>query len=407
MTPLDAPEVKLASRMGAVKPSATVGMTRLAGELRRAGRDIIGLSQGEPDFDTPEHIREAGKAAIDTGQTRYTDVDGTPELKQAIVDKFARENGLTYGIDQISVGTGGKQVIYNALMATLDEGDEVIVPAPFWVSYPDIVRLAGGTPVIVPCGENRGFLLAPEDLAAAITPRTKWLILNSPSNPTGAGYSAEALRALADVLLDHPQVMILTDDMYEHIRYDDWQFATIAAVEPKLLPRTLTCNGVSKAYSMTGWRIGYAGGPAKLIKAMATIQSQSTTNPSAISQAAAVAALNGPIDFLTERNAVFQSRRDLCLRELNSIDGLSCRAPDGAFYLFPSCAGVIGRKRPDGRVIETDTDFATYLIEEVGVAVVPGSAFGMAPFFRISFATSTEQLQDACARIRTACERLS
>ena len=399
-------DVPLAARMGAVKPSATVGMTRIANELRRAGRDIIGLSVGEPDFDTPEHIRDAAKAAIDAGQTRYTDVDGTPELKRAIADKFARENGLTYGTDQITVGTGGKQVLYNALMATVEDGDEVIVPAPYWVSYPDMVRLAGGTPVIVPGGENRGFLLSADDLRAAITPRTKWLILNSPSNPTGAAYPAEALRALADVLLDHPHVMVMTDDMYEHILYNDAPFATIAAVEPRLADRTLTVNGVSKAYAMTGWRIGYAGGPATLIKAMATIQGQSTTNPSSVSQAAAVAALDGPIDFLAERNAVFQARRDLCLRELNSIPGLGCRTPDGAFYLFPSCAGVIGRTRPDGRVIETDTDFATYLVEEAGVAVVPGSAFGLSPFFRISFATSTENLQAACDRIRAACGKL-
>lgn len=399
-------DVPLAARMGAVKPSATVAMTRIANELRRAGRDIIGLSVGEPDFDTPEHVRDAAKAAIDAGQTRYTDVDGTPDLKRAIAAKFARENGLSYGIDQITVGTGGKQVLYNALMATVGDGDEVIVPAPYWVSYPDMVRLAGGTPVIVPCGENRGFLLGADDLRAAITPRTKWLILNSPSNPTGAAYPAEALRALAEVLLDHPHVMVMTDDMYEHIRYGDAPFATIAAVEPRLADRTLTVNGVSKAYAMTGWRIGYAGGPATLIKAMGTIQGQSTTNPSSVSQAAAVAALDGPIDFLAERNAVFQDRRDLCLRELNSIPGLGCRTPDGAFYLFPSCAGVIGRTRPDGRVIETDTDFATWLIEEAGVAVVPGAAFGLSPFFRISFATSTENLQAACDRIRAACGKL-
>ena len=399
--------IKLAARMGAVQPSPTIAITRLANEMRRAGRDVIGLSQGEPDFDTPEHIRQAAARAIEAGQTRYTDVDGTPELKAAIVAKFARENGLSYDASQISVGTGGKQVLYNALFATLDEGDEVIIPAPYWVSYPDMVRLAGGVPVTVACPEEDDFLLTAEALRAAITPRTRWLILNSPSNPTGAGYTAAALRALADVLLDFPQVMIMTDDMYEHIRYDGFDFATIAAVEPRLAERTLTCNGVSKAYAMTGWRIGYAGGPAALIKAMATLQSQSTTNPSSVSQAAAVAALTGPLDFLAERNAVFQTRRDLCLAAFNAIDGLSCRKPDGAFYLFPSCAGMIGRKRPDGQVIATDADFATWLLEDGGVAVVPGSAFGLAPYFRISFATSTERIEEACRRIAASCAKLA
>jgi aspartate aminotransferase len=392
-------QIRLGKRMSAVEPSATIEITRRANQLRRKGKDIIGLSQGEPDFATPAHICAAAKAAIDAGQTRYKDVDGTPELKRAIADKFDRENGLTYDTNQISVGTGGKQVLYNALFATLDAGDEVIIPAPYWVNYPDMVRLAGGVPVTVACGEEDGFLL--------ITPRTRWLILNSPSNPTGAGYSVEALRALADVLLEFPQVMVLSDDMYEHIRYDGWKFATIAAVEPRLMDRTLTVNGVSKAYSMTGWRIGYAGGPQTLIRAMATIQSQSTTNPSSVSQAAALAALNGPMDFLAERNAVFQSRREMCLSAFNSIDGLSCRKPDGAFYLFPSCAGMIGRRRPDGGVIATDGDFATWLIEEAGVAVVSGSAFGLAPYFRISFATSTERLKAAMTRIASASAKLT
>ncbi|MES0172592.1 pyridoxal phosphate-dependent aminotransferase [Mesorhizobium sp. M0006] len=393
--------------MMTVQPSPTIAITRLANELRRQGRDIIGLSQGEPDFDTPDHVKEAAKAAIDAGQTKYTDVDGTPEIKRAIVGKFARENGLSYDISQISVGTGGKQVLYNAFCATLDDGDEVIIPAPYWVSYPDMVRLAGGKPVIVACGEEDGFKLTAERLREAITPRTRWLVLNSPSNPTGAGYSAADLRALANVLLDHPHVMVMTDDMYEHIRYDGWAFSTIAAIEPRLLDRTLTCNGVSKAYAMTGWRIGYAGGPEKLIRAMATLQSQSTTNPSSISQAAAVAALTGPLDFLTERNAMFKTRRDLCLAAFNDIEGLSCRTPDGAFYLFPSCAGMIGRRRPDGRAIETDIDFATFLLEDAGVAVVPGSAFGLAPYFRISFATATDKLRSACERIEEACGKLS
>ena len=400
-------DTRLSKLLDAVQPSPTIAMTRLAADLRRQGKEIIGLSQGEPDFDTPDHIQKAAFAAIAAGQTRYTDVDGTPELKQALVDKFKRENGLDYALNQISVGTGGKQVIYNAMLATLDAGDEVIVPAPYWVSYPDMVRLAGGRPVIAPCTEEDGFLLTPATLRAAITPKTKWLILNSPSNPTGAGYSADALRALADVLLDHPRVMVLTDDMYEHLRYDGWEFATIAAVEPRLFDRTLTVNGVSKAYSMTGWRIGYAGGPADIIKAMATLQSQSTSNPSSVSQAAAVAALNGPMGFLAERNAIFQERRDLCLAAFSAIDGLSCVTPVGAFYLFPSCAGMIGRKRPDGRVIETDSDFVMYLVEEAGVAAVPGSAFGLAPYFRISFATATENLEKACARIKTACDKLA
>jgi aspartate aminotransferase len=399
--------VQLSSRLWGISASPTIAITRLANELRRQGRDIIGLSQGEPDFDTPTHVKEAAKAAIDAGETKYTDVDGTPALKRAIVDKFARENGLAYDVSQISVGTGGKQVIYNAFQATLDEGDEVIIPAPYWVSYPDMVLMAGGAPVIVACGEADGFKLSAEALRAAITPHTKWLVLNSPGNPTGAGYSAAELRALADVLLAHPHVLVLTDDMYEHIRYDGWEFSTIAAVEPRLFDRVLTCNGVSKAYAMTGWRIGYAGGPAALIKAMATIQSQSTTNPSSVSQAAAIAALTGPLDFLAERNAVFAARRDLCLAALNAIDGLSCLKPDGAFYLYPSCEGLIGRRRPDGGIIGSDADLATFLLEEAGVAVVPGSAFGLAPYFRISFATATERLQAACDRIAEACDRLA
>ena len=398
---------RLSSRLSGVRPSPTIAITRLASELRRQGRDVIGLSQGEPDFDTPARVREAAKAAIDAGATKYTDVDGTPELKRAISGKFKNENGLSYDVSQISAGTGGKQVLYNALCATLDAGDEAIIPAPYWVSYPDMVLLAGGEPVIVACSEADGFRLTAPSLRAAITPRTKWLVLNSPSNPTGAGYSAADLRAIADVLLEHPHVMVLTDDMYEHIRYDGWQFATIAAVEPKLFDRVLTCNGVSKAYAMTGWRIGYAGGPADLIAAMATIQSQSTTNPSSVSQAAAVAALTGPLDFLAERDEVFRKRRDLCLEAFNTIDGLSCRTPDGAFYLFPSCRGMLGRKREDGRIIETDVDFATFLLEEVNVAVVPGSAFGLAPFFRISFATATDRLRVACERIANACGGLS
>jgi len=396
----------LSARLKTVKPSPTIAITRLAAELRRNGKNIVALSQGEPDFDTPDHIKAAAKNAIDNGETKYTDVDGTPALKRAIVDKFKNENGLDYEVANISVGTGGKQVIFNAFSATLDQGDEVIIPAPYWVSYPDMVLLTGGVPVTVSCGEKSGFKLTAEALEGAITPRTKWLVLNSPSNPTGAGYSAAELKALAEVLLRHPRVLVMTDDMYEHIRYDGWEFYTITAVEPRLRERVLTCNGVSKAYAMTGWRIGYAGGPVDLIRAMATIQSQSTTNPSSVSQAAAVAALTGPLDFLAERNAVFQDRRDLCLTAFNGIDGLSCKTPDGAFYLFPSCAGVIGKQVPNGKVLETDVDFATYLLESVGVAVVPGSAFGLGPYFRISFATSTDRLRDACERIADACASL-
>lgn len=396
----------LSSKLHSVKASPTLVITRRALELRQAGRDIIGLSQGEPDFDTPPHIKTAAKAAIDRGDTKYTTVDGTDELKSAIAAKFSRENDLSYGKSQISVGTGGKQVIFNALVATLDPGDEVIIPAPYWVSYPDMVRLAGGTPVAVACGEDAGFKLSAPRLREAITSRTKWLILNSPSNPTGVGYSAADLAALGDVLLKHPDVHVLTDDMYEHIRYDGWRFETMASVVPALAERTLTCNGVSKAFAMTGWRIGYAGGPERLIKAMGVVQSQSTTNASSISQAAAVAALNGPLDFLDARNAVFASRRDMCLDLLRATAGLTCATPQGAFYLFPSCKALLGRRAPDGTSIATDSDLASYLLEAAEVAVVPGSAFGLDGYFRISFATATDRLRAACERIRTACSAL-
>ena len=391
----------------AVKPSPTLAITKLAADMRRKGVDVIGLSQGEPDFPTPEHINNAAKAAIDNGQTKYTDVDGTPELKAAIARKFQRDNALIYETSEISVGTGGKQVIFNAMLATLDPGEEVILPAPYWVSYPDMVRMAGGSPVEVLCPESQGFKLTPKQLKDAITPRTKWLILNSPSNPTGAGYSAEELRQLGAELLAHPHVHVLTDDMYEHLRYDGWAFATIAAEVPELLQRTLTVNGVSKAYAMTGWRIGYAGGPKALIAAMATIQSQSTSNPCSIAQAAALAALDGPMDFLRERNEIFRQRRDLCLDAFNATPGLVCRRPEGAFYLFPSCSALIGRKTPSGEVLRTDVDVSRYLLEGARVAVVPGSAFGFEGFFRISFATSTERLEQACERIRKACVELS
>ncbi|MBI1245456.1 MAG: aspartate transaminase [Alphaproteobacteria bacterium] len=397
----------VAERLQRVKPSPTIAVTMKAAELKAAGKNVIGLGAGEPDFDTPQNIKDAAKRAIDAGETKYTAVDGTPALKKAIAAKFERENGLKYAPNQITVGTGGKQVLYNALMATLNPGDEVIVPAPYWVSYPDMVILAEGTPVEVACSENQGFKLTPEALEAAITPKTKWLILNSPSNPTGAAYSAEDLKALAAVLVKHPHVWIMTDDMYEHLVFDGFKFATIAQVEPKLYDRTLTVNGVSKAYCMTGWRIGYAGGPAQLIKAMQAIQSQSTSNPSSVSQAAAVEALNGPNGFIAEHNKSFVERRDLVVKMLNEAKGLRCPKPDGAFYVFPSCAGTIGKKTPEGKVIETDTDFVTYLLESVGVAVVQGSAFGLAPYFRISYATSTEALRDACTRIQKACAALT
>ncbi|MGB8840637.1 MAG: pyridoxal phosphate-dependent aminotransferase [Aliidongia sp.] len=396
----------LAQRLDRIQPSPTIAVTTLANELIAAGRDVIGLGAGEPDFDTPANIQEAGIAAIRRGETRYTAVDGTPALKKAIVAKFARENGLDYTVDQITVASGGKQIIFNAMVATLDPGDEVIIPAPYWVSYPDIVNLADGVPVAVPCGQNSAFRLGAEALRAAITPKTKWLILNSPSNPTGAAYSAAELRALADVLLEHPQVWVLTDDMYEHLLYDGHVFATIAAIEPRLKERTLTMNGVSKAYCMTGWRIGYAAGPKALIKAMAKVQSQSTSNPCSISQAAAVEALNGPQDFIPRNNAAFKERRDLVVAMLNQAQGIRCLVPDGAFYVYPSCAGTIGRTTPSGKRIETDGDFAAYLLEAEGVAVVQGTAFGLAPHFRISYATSTEKLRDACTRIQRACAAL-
>jgi len=396
----------LAQRLGRIKPSATIAVTTKARELKAAGKDVIGLGAGEPDFATPQNIQEAAFRAIKGGDTKYTAVDGTPQLKAAIVAKFKRENGLTYSADQVIVGSGGKQVLYNALMATLNPGDEVVIPAPYWVSYPEMVALAEGEPVAVDCPANNGFKLMPEDLERAITPRTKWLILNSPSNPTGAAATAAELIALAEVLRRHPQVHILTDDMYEHLVYDGFQFATIAQVAPDLYDRTLTMNGVSKAYCMTGWRIGYGGGPKALVKAMTTIQSQSTSNPSSIGQAAAVEALNGPQDFIPEHNKHFKARRDLVVDWLNRCPGLHCHRPEGAFYVYPSCAGTLGKTTPGGKVIGSDEDFVTYLLEEAGVAVVQGSAFGLAPYFRISYATSTALLEDACARIQRACEAL-
>ncbi|MFQ5467288.1 MAG: pyridoxal phosphate-dependent aminotransferase, partial [Kiloniellaceae bacterium] len=382
----------IAERLSRIKPSPTIAVSQKARELKAAGQDVIGLGAGEPDFDTPDNIKDAAIAAIRAGDTKYTIVDGTPALKAAISAKFKRDNALEYAPEQVIVGTGGKQVIYNALMATLDPGDEVIIPAPFWVSYPDMVLLAGGEPVIVPCPQNNGFKLRPEDLDAAITPKTKWIILNSPSNPTGAAYDQADMKAITDVLMGHENVRVLTDDMYEHLVYDGFEFVTPAQVEPALYERTLTMNGVSKAYCMTGWRIGFAGGPVELIKAMTKVQGQSTSNPSSISQAAAVEALNGPQDFIAEHNAVFKARRDLVVAALDTCPGLSCHRPEGAFYVYPSCAGTIGKKTPDGKTIASDTDFVTYILEAEGVAAVQGEAFGLSPYFRISYATSTEAL---------------
>ncbi|MDO5657351.1 MAG: pyridoxal phosphate-dependent aminotransferase [Paracoccus sp. (in: a-proteobacteria)] len=390
-----------------IKASPTVAMTGRAQALREAGRDIIALSAGEPDFDTPAHIREAAKAAIDAGHTRYTAVDGMASLKAAIRDKFARENGLDYGIDQITVSSGGKQILFNALMATLDAGDEVVIPAPYWVSYPDIVALAGATPVIVPCGIETGFRMTPEALQAAITPRTKWVILNSPSNPSGAGYGRAEMAALCAVLLDHPQVWVLADDIYEHLVFDDFRFCTPAEVEPRLKDRTLTMNGVSKAYAMTGWRIGYGAGPVELIRAMAKLQSQSTSNPCTISQYAALAALTGPQDYIAESRAAFARRRDVVVAGLNDCPGITCPTPQGAFYVYPSIEELIGKTSKSGILIDSDESFANALLDETGVAVVFGAAFGLSPHFRISYAASDDTLREAIARIKAFCEGLA
>ncbi len=397
----------LADSLSRVKPSPTIAVSTKARELKAAGRDVIGLGAGEPDFDTPENIRNAAKAAIDAGDTRYTAPDGTPALKAAISAKFKRENGLEYAPSQISVSTGGKQVLYNALVATMNPGDEVIIPAPYWVSYPDMVLLAGGEPVTVECPIETGYKMTPEQLEAAITPKTKWLIFNSPSNPTGAGYTKEELKGLTDVLMRHPHVWVMTDDMYEHLSYEGFDFCTPVEVEPGLYDRTLTVNGVSKAYAMTGWRIGYAGGPEHLIKAMGKVQSQSTSNPCSVSQAAAVEALNGPQDYIPWSLAHFQRRRDLVVSMLNQANGLVCPKPDGAFYVYPSIKGCMGKTAPSGKVIATDEDFATELLEAEGVAVVFGGAFGLSPNFRVSYATSDELLVDACERIQRFCGSLT
>jgi aspartate aminotransferase len=397
----------LADTLQRIKPSATIAVTDKARALKLAGRDVIGLGAGEPDFDTPDNIKEAAIRAIREGRaSKYTNVDGLAELKAAVVGKFKRENGLDYKPSQISVGTGGKQVLYNAFVATLNPGDEVIIPAPFWVSYPDMVMLAGGEPVPVVATAESGFKLKPEQLERAITPRTKWLLLNSPSNPTGAAYTRAELKALTDVLLRHPHVWVMTDDMYEHLVYDDFVFTTPAQVEPQLYDRTLTVNGVSKAYCMTGWRIGFAGGPEPLIKAMAAIQSQSTSNPAAVSQWAAVEALNGPKDFIPVHNKIFKERRDLCVAMLNQAKGIHCPKPEGAFYVYPSCAGTIGKTAPSGHKIGTDEDFVTELLDAEGVAVVQGTPFGLGPAFRISYATATPLLHEACERIQRFCAGL-
>lgn len=389
-----------------IEPSATIAVTQKARELKAAGRDVIGLGAGEPDFDTPDNIKQAAIDAINAGKTKYTAVDGIPELKDAICAKFSRENGLEYTPAQTIVAPGGKPIIFNAMLATLNPGDEVIVPAPYWVSYPDIVMFAGGKPVIAEATIETNFKLTAEALEAAITPKTKWVIFNSPSNPTGAAYTWDEVKALTDVLMRHPHVWVLTDDMYEHLVYDDFKFCTPAEVEPGLYDRTLTMNGVSKAYAMTGWRIGYASGPEMLVKQMAKIQSQSTSNPTSISQWAAVEALNGPQDFIPTRAAVFKDRRDLVVSMLNQAKGMVCPTPEGAFYVYPSCEGCLGKVGPSGKVLETDTDFVTELLETEGVAVVPGVAFGLSPFFRISYATSTEALTESCTRIQRFCGNL-
>ena len=396
----------LANSLARVQPSATMAISDQARNMKAAGQDVIGLSAGEPDFDTPDNIKQAAIEAIEAGDTKYTDVIGTPALRTAIAAKFKRDNGLDYGIDQIIVCSGGKQALYSALIATLNPGDEVVIPAPFWVSYPDMVYLAGGTPVIVDVTAETSFRMTADDLEGAITSKTKWLIFNSPSNPSGAAYSRDELQALTNVLMRHPHVWVMADDMYEHLVYDNFIFVTPAQVEPGLYDRTLTVNGVSKAYCMTGWRIGYAAGPAELIKAISKVQSQSTSNPSSISQAAAVEALNGPQDFIAAHNEVFKERRDLVVGMLNQARGIDCLTPEGAFYVYPSCAGCIGKSTPAGKKIETDLDFITELLATEGVAVVHGAAFGLSPHFRISYATSTEALEDACQRIQRFCGSL-
>ena len=397
----------IAERMSLIKPSPTMAVTKMAAEMKAAGKDIIGLGAGEPDFDTPDHIKNAAIEAIKNGETKYTAVDGTPALKKAIAKKFYKDNSIKYNIDEIIVSVGGKQVLYNALMSSINPGDEVIIPSPFWVSYPDMVSLAGGVPIIVEGKEKNNFKIQPEDIRDKISTKTKWIIINSPSNPTGSSYSEEELRDIGNLLLEYENIFVMSDDIYEKIIYDDFKFFSLAEVVPELKDRILTVNGVSKAYAMTGWRIGYAGGPKHLITAMSKLQSQSTSNPSSISQAAALAALEGPEEFLLERNEKFKTRRDMVVKMLNECNGLSCIKPSGAFYVYPSCSGIIGKFSKEGKLIENSIDFSSYLLESVGVAVVPGSAFGADPFFRISYATSESILEEACNRIKKACEQLS
>ena len=397
----------IAERMTLIKPSPTMAITKLAAEMKAAGKDVIGLGAGEPDFDTPDHIKNAAITAIKNGETKYTAVDGTPALKKAIVNKFSKDNNIKYNMDEIIVSVGGKQVLYNALMSSINPGDEVIIPSPYWVSYPDMVVLAGGIPIIVEGKESNDFKVIPDDIKNKISNKTKWIIINSPSNPTGSSYTKSELEDLGNFLLNYENIFIMSDDIYEKIIYDDFKFYSLAEVVPALKDRILTVNGVSKAYAMTGWRIGYAGGPKELISSMAKLQSQSTSNPSSISQAAALAALEGPEEFLSERNDKFRIRRDMVVDMLNNCNGLSCLKPSGAFYVYPSCSGVIGKALASGKVIENSIDFSSYLLESEGVAVVPGSAFGADPFFRISYATSDSILEEACKRIKKACEQLS
>jgi len=397
----------IAERMSLIKPSPTMAVTKLAAEMKAAGKDVIGLGAGEPDFDTPDHIKNAAIMAIKNGETKYTAVDGTPALKKAIVNKFSKDNNIEYNMDEIIVSVGGKQVLYNALMSSINPGDEVIIPSPYWVSYPDMVALAGGIPIIVEGKESNNFKIIPDDIKNKISDKTKWIIINSPSNPTGSSYTKSELEDLGNLLLNYENIFIMSDDIYEKIIYDDFKFYSLAEVVPALKDRILTVNGVSKAYAMTGWRIGYAGGPKELISSMAKLQSQSTSNPSSISQAAALAALEGPEEFLSERNDKFRIRRDMVVDMLNNCNGLSCLKPSGAFYVYPSCSGVIGKALTSGKVIENSIDFSSYLLESEGVAVVPGSAFGADPFFRISYATSDSILEEACKRIKKACEQLS
>jgi aspartate aminotransferase len=399
--------LRIAERLHRIKPSPSSMAGQRARELRATGRDIVGLTSGEPDFSTPDNVVEAAIRAMREGKTKYTDVGGTPELRQAVTEKFRRENGLEYAPTEVIVGAGGKQVIFNALVCTLERGDEVIVPTPYWVSYPDITLLADGTPVYVECTAASGFKLQPADLERAITPRTRWLMLNAPNNPSGAAYSRSEMRALTDVLMRHPHVWVMTDDIYEHILYDGREFVTPAQVEPALKERTLTINGVSKAYAMTGWRIGYGAGPAELIKPMVKLQSQSTSNPSSIAQAAAVEALRGPQGYIAERTAIFQQRRDVVVQQLNAIPGVTCHVPEGAFYVFPSCQQLLGRKTPEGKTLESSNDFVMYLLDSEGLAVLQGEAYGVPGHFRISIATSMDAIEEGCRRLARACAALT